>query len=400
MDLPRRRDSQQWVLDYLIKTTGRAQTFEPDARTLPAEVRSHVMIPKILSKRGMHEERLARQAERAGHRHVALMAYEKAVRTYVGAQHVIFEPERFDEKRYWFDRAIACNERIRALAAHPIERLEVPWNGAQMPAHFHMEPRRERAPTILFIPGMDGTKETSGIGPLAEAFIAHGVHVFSMDGPGQGESTLRGIHVGVDNYERAVSAALDVLLARPEVDPDRLAVIGRSFGSYWAVRAAAHDSRIKALAVDAICFGDKRGIFEKASPRFKQIFMMMAGEPDEERFDALAEQMVFTDQPERVRCPALISAGEFDPLTTLEEIEDVFERLAGPKELWVLEDQFHAYRDVPGMAGIDDLHFLIDWVLDTMQQPLAPDHRRVTLVGRASAGPYDDNQLPRPWRDH
>jgi pimeloyl-ACP methyl ester carboxylesterase len=399
MNLPRRRDNQQWILDYLIKTTGRAQTFEPDTRMLPAEVRSHVMISKIVGQRALRSEQLARDAEAAGHLHVALTAYADAIRSYVDAQHSIFDPERFDEKRYWFDRAIACNTRVRALSPHPIERIEVPWETASMPAHLHLQPERKQGPTILFIPGMDGTKETSGIGPLAEVFMPHGVHVFSMDGPGQGESTLRGLHITDDNYERAISAALDLLLELPEVDPERIAVIGRSFGSLWALRAAARDPRVKAVAVDAVCFGDKRAIFERASPRFKQIFMMMAGEDDEARFDRMAERMVILGHGSRIMCPTLISAGEFDPLTNLLEVEAVFEELAGPKELWILEDQFHSYRDVPGLLGIDNLHFMLDWILDALDGRFDVDHRRVTLVAKGGAGPYRDHAPFRPWQE-
>ena len=40
MKLERRRDNQQWILDYLTKTTGRVVSFGQDGRTLPPEVKS------------------------------------------------------------------------------------------------------------------------------------------------------------------------------------------------------------------------------------------------------------------------------------------------------------------------------------------------------------------------
>lgn len=395
---PRRRDGQQWILDYLIKSTGRVQTFERDARMLPAEVKSHAMIPKVLGKRGHQEERLAVNAEGAGHDSIALLAYAAAVRSYVGAQHAIYERNRFDEKRYWYQQAIACNERIRALADHPIERLEIPWGQHRLPAHLHIQPDRQRRPTILFIPGMDGTKETSGIGPLAEIFMPHDVNVISMDGPGQGESLLRGAHVTDSNYESAISAAIDVILDRPEVDAERFAVVGRSFGSFWALRSAGADERIKAVAVDAVCFGDKTAIFDRASPRFKQIFMMMAGIDDESEFDRVAARMTMEGHGQQIICPALISAGEFDPLTSIDEVEDLFTQIAGPKELWILEDQFHSYSDIPALAGIDNLHFMIEWVLDALEGRLTAGHGRMTLVGSDGGGPYEEVNLVRPWQ--
>ncbi len=45
-----KRDDQQWVLDWLVKTTGRVQNFANDERDLPPEVKSYRMIPRVLYK--------------------------------------------------------------------------------------------------------------------------------------------------------------------------------------------------------------------------------------------------------------------------------------------------------------------------------------------------------------
>src|SRR5713226_3447713 len=44
MRLERQRDNQQWLLDYLVKVTGRVQNFFDDGRTVPVEVKSYAMI--------------------------------------------------------------------------------------------------------------------------------------------------------------------------------------------------------------------------------------------------------------------------------------------------------------------------------------------------------------------
>ena len=51
-----------------------------------------------------------------------------------------------------------------------------------------------------------------------------------------------------------MAAAFDVLAARPEVDEDRLGLIGRSFGGYYATRAAAFEKRVKGLVVFGALF--------------------------------------------------------------------------------------------------------------------------------------------------
>ena len=41
----RRRDNQQWMLDWMVKTTGRVINFEYDEREVPSHVRSHLPCP-------------------------------------------------------------------------------------------------------------------------------------------------------------------------------------------------------------------------------------------------------------------------------------------------------------------------------------------------------------------
>jgi hypothetical protein len=87
----RRRDSQQWILDWMTKTNGRVQNFAYDWRQLPPEVKSYRMIPRVLERYARHYEEIARAAEAAGHRETAHAHYWKAADTYRDAQHAIFQ---------------------------------------------------------------------------------------------------------------------------------------------------------------------------------------------------------------------------------------------------------------------------------------------------------------------
>jgi len=44
--LERRRDQQQWLLDWMVKTTGRTHNFAYDHREIPPEVKSYRQIPR------------------------------------------------------------------------------------------------------------------------------------------------------------------------------------------------------------------------------------------------------------------------------------------------------------------------------------------------------------------
>ena len=386
----RRRDNQQWMLDWMVKTTGRVQNFALDTREVPPEAKSYRMVPRIFEKHARHEEQLARAAEEHGHFETARELYFQAAESYRGGQHAIFEDDN-PEKIYLHAKLLECFEKVMQYAPHPIERVEIPFEGTFLQAVLHLLPGRPKVPTVVFCPGMDMTKEAF-INPVYHPFVERGMNCLHLDGPGQGTSNIRKIRVTLDNYERAGSAAIDFLAERPEVDTDKIGVSGFSMGSYWGMRLAATDPRVKAVATAAACYGPKRAIFEEASPRFKQMFMYMAGIHDEAAFDRMAEQMTLDALAPRIACPTLQVTGEYDPLAHLEDVLAVYEQVAGPKELWVLENSFHAPRGIENLGGerIDFFGYLADWLRDALAGNKPPDLDRVVLVRqKEGAGPYD-----------
>ena len=305
----RRRDDQQWMLDWMVKTTGRVQNFGYDEHDLPPQIKSYAMIPKHMGKQGMHREAIAKAAERAGHKETAIEFYWRAVNSYHQAQHAVHYDDH-PVKLQWYRRLTECYDRIMALSDHSIEQVEVPWEGQSIQCILHLLPDRRKAPTILFIPGMDMVKERDP-DPTNNLAIHRGMNFMVMDGPGQGMSNIRKIRVGPDNYERAASAVLDYLLTRPEVDEERIGLLGASMGSFWGVRTAAHDHRIKAFVSESSCLGTKTAIFEQASPRFKRMFMYMSGVHDEEEFDrTIAALMTTEGYGRKITCPSLLVQGE------------------------------------------------------------------------------------------
>lgn len=382
----RRRDTQQWLLDYLVKVTGRVQNFANDERQLPPEVKSYAMIPRVLAKHAQQQEDIAQAAARAGHVATARDLYWRAAQTYVEAQHAIYRDDD-PEKLYLHGKLLECYAYLIQTSPYPLERVEIPWGDRAIAGLLHLLPDRRRAPTILLVPGMDMTKESLP-SPLDNLFLERGVHVLAIDGPGQGISNLRKIRVDADNYADAGRAAIDYLLTRPEVDADRIALMGMSMGTYWAPLIATRDRRVKACASAHACYGDKVMMFEQASPRFKQLFMYMAGIHDEAAFDRMARQMSLVGRARDIVCPMLMITGEYDPLCSLGEALKVYDELRVPKEIWVFENEFHRVTNSRALGGAAIHGFMVDWLKDAMDGKLAPDHRREVLVPQRGLGPF------------
>lgn len=388
MDQERQRDNQQWMLDWMIKTTGREQNLQYDARRFPPEAKTYRMIPRVMFKQGAKKERIARAADERGHAQTAIRLYHEAIEDYRHGQHAIFEDDN-PEKQFMHERLSACYDRIIALSDGRIERVEIQWEGHQMSGLLHLAPVDGPAPLVLFCPGMDMSKEAMPH-PIDNVFAARGMHILAIDGPGQGVSLLRKVHVTADNYERAAGAFIDAMVARADVDAEQIVVSGFSMGSHWASRVAATDSRVKAIATAAATYGSKRPLFQLASPRFKQIFMYMAGIHDEEQFDELAAQLGLVDQAKDITCPSLQVIGEYDPLCYLEDAYEVYQRISGPKEFWVVENDFHVPLNVPNLGGLDIYPFLADWLRDALGGRFQAGHTKEVLIRQDGVGPYEE----------
>ena len=208
-----KRDAQQWFFDWMVKETGRVFHFQPDGRgRLPRTVKSHSMIAKHMGLAARRMERLAQAEAEAGHRETAMELYFQAALDYLDAQHVVFETN--DEKRFLHGALIRCYDKVREYAPYRIEHVDVPWNGTIVSGNLHLAPGSGKKPLVFYVPGCDQTKE-AWPHPYYNQALQRGMHVFSFDGPGQGESNLRGIRLTADNYEEAGSAAIDYLLQRP-----------------------------------------------------------------------------------------------------------------------------------------------------------------------------------------
>lgn len=257
--------------------------------------------------------------------------------SYLRAGMYYFTAERFippgPEKREMGEKAIDnCTKGI--LRRHSnVERVEVPYEDTTLPALF-MKARDVPAPTIVLFDGLDNCKEMSVLFAGLE-FAARGWNTLAIDGPGQGESLrLRDIKTRHD-YEAAGRAAYDYVSGRSEVDPDRVAVMGYSFGGYYAPRIAAFDERYMACVAFGAMHWDMPGWVAEirdnvardpkssATSTFQVPWVFGASDLDEAI--GMASSFSVADFAGRIRCPFLVAHGENDRQVPIEDARRLLE---------------------------------------------------------------------------
>ena len=180
------------------------------------------------SEIGARWEKKARSEKAAGNVARAKEAYLKAYGYYGIARHPF--PNSPGKQRAY----LKTREMYLAASRYfdiPLEPVAIPFEGKEIAGHLRF-PKKLPAPLIMHWGGIDNWKEERLT--FAEAFVREGWGCFVMDSPGTGECPM----LAAPDSHRVHSAALDYLAKRPEVDPKRIAVVGASFGGYWATKIA------------------------------------------------------------------------------------------------------------------------------------------------------------------
>jgi len=105
---------------------------------------------------------------------------------------------------------------------------------------------RNRA-AVLAVPGAGSTR--TGVLEQAAVLARHGYGVLMIDPRGQGRSGGRAMDAGWYG-DRDVSGAVAFLQLQPDVDPNRIAILGLSMGGEEAIGAAAANPAIRAVVAE------------------------------------------------------------------------------------------------------------------------------------------------------
>jgi hypothetical protein len=218
----------------------------------------------------------ARSAANAGHTRSAAARYLRAAAYYSEACDKADATGGFTE--LW-ERHRDAWDRFVDLSDVDIERIAVPFEGTTLPGYFFRAGAGARR-TLVYNNGSDGSVVGAWTRAGAAA-LARGWNVMTFDGPGQNAALIRqGIPFRPD-WENVITPVLDHLVARPDVDPARIAVLGISQGGYWVPRAAAYEHRIAAAVADP-------GVVDVSTTMLEQLphfLVKLLDAGDKEKFD-------------------------------------------------------------------------------------------------------------------
>ena len=249
----------------------------------------------------------------------------------------------------------------------PIETVRIPFEGKEIVAYLRLPPAGKPVPLVFGMNGLDSRKEE--VIARADRYLNAGVGVFAIDMPGTGQAPILA-EVGA---ERMLSAALDYLVKRKDIDARHIVVQGRSWSGYWAaVLAYTEKDRIRGAVVHGV------GIDEYFSPEWQKkafasreyLFDMFParasiyGTKTMEQFLAYGPRLSLVARGliDKPSAPMLLVNGERD---TQQPIADLYllMRRGDPKDVWVNPEGGHMGRSERWPQGKVFAEVVEPWVL-------------------------------------
>lgn len=249
-------------------------------------------------------------------------------------------------------------------ASHSVRDVEIQVGDHRTFGHLFL-PRNSSGGTICIAHGT-GAHTLLPYYFFVRAWLQAGFNVllFELDGHGRNPRTLR-----YPDLAGCVPAAIDFLRGQPEVDPDRIGLVGVSLGGACALHAAARDDGIRAVAtvstphslhLDEIDkFYEALGtlnpellpvVFEASPNRLLEFVttpMRLCIDGKCEWVDILDDRTMPTIREvinrldplgsvvRLERTPLLVVGGEWDHQAPAWQSEDLYALAPGPKELFI-----------------------------------------------------------------
>ncbi len=399
----RRFDEQRWLIDNTIRANG-IDWDQPRSLYLHApcgieanadftgireRVKKMADIGPAFEAVARRREAKAKAAEEAGHKITARENYFMAA-VHWGAAQWPYDQNNATNIAY-NNKKRECYTKYAAHADHHVEAVWIPFEGKMIPAWFHLPPGYTggRIPVVIAVPGMDSFKEIQ-VALYGDRFLNRGAAVLAVDGPGQYEAPMLGVYYSTERWAAVGKPIVDWLVARPEIDAERIGLSGTSFGTFFGTILIAHEPRVRACAVTSVCHEPAgETLFQQASPTFKKRFMYMSGIIDEAEFDRFRKTITWEGHTEKIRVPYLCVAGEFDELSPIEHSERLVKSVKGPKQMVVYQESRHSVGNVPAAnLGPFPGTLVADWLIDRLAgKPFASEHWFVRSNGQIDKTP-------------
>ena len=179
---------------------------------------------------------------------------------------------------------------LNAIATLPfIQPIKIPYDGTVLPGYLIRSPFKN-SPLLIVNTGFDGTAEELYF-QIGVAAYERGYNVLLFEGPGQGE-VLRKQNIPFRyDWEHVVTPIIDYALTLPDINKNKIALLGVGMGGYLVARAAAFDKRIKACVVNGGVYDVAESAVKNVPADFMKLLTSNPGKFDTAMYDEMKKNV-------------------------------------------------------------------------------------------------------------
>lgn len=193
---------------------------------------------------------IGQSSEAAGDLVSAREAYLRASTYYGEAYFFTYGTKQPDRIADVWEQSRGAFDRFAALLQPAAQPVTIPYENTTLPGYVLLaDDSGDKRPWLVMNNGSDGTMGDMWVQGAA-AGLRRGYNVLLFDGPGQGAALWRQNLYFRPDWEAVLTPVVDFLLARPDVDPDQIVLIGVSQGGFWVPRALAYEHRLAAAVAN------------------------------------------------------------------------------------------------------------------------------------------------------
>lgn len=153
-----------------------------------------------------------------------------------------------------FRQIKAINTEVFFLKHSPYETresVELHSEGMKLFGVLHRPLHIKKPPIVLICHGFAGTKvgRFRMFVALSELLVRSGIAVFRFDFRGSGDSEGEFTEMTISGEVKDAEVALNYIDSHPDLDQDRLGILGKSLGGLVAVIAASKRNHVKSMAL-------------------------------------------------------------------------------------------------------------------------------------------------------
>ncbi len=281
-------------------------------------------------------------------------------------------------KQRSYEKALEMFRAHARFLDPPLQIVRIPFEGKEIIGYMRL-PKNAKGPVpiVIAVNGLDSRKED-----LSESFAAilpHGIGFLAVDGPGTGQSPVK-----VDEHsDRVLSRVIDYVQTRPEIDKNRIAIHGVSWGAYWATKLAILErSRLRGASaqsppVDEFFQPDflRNSLLGNREYLFDQVPALMAIYDGVNNLDELAAtsqkmSLVHEGLLGKPMAPMLVLAGAKDTQVPISDIWLLLSKGDTPKTAWINPQGGHLGRQVgvwPDPRIFREV--IIPWLVEVLNEP-------------------------------